>query len=99
MSFENNFVTFMKARLECSIAGDHPYHYNQIRKSRNQYLNQVPQNLSEICVPVPKLQFFTFKELNTVGGSCNFYRRTKDVESSSSEHQAMFFISKVQNFA
>ncbi|XP_033633677.1 semaphorin-2A-like isoform X1 [Asterias rubens] len=31
MSFENNFVTFMKARLECSIAGDHPYHYNQIQ--------------------------------------------------------------------
>ncbi len=31
MSFENNFVTFMKARLECSIKGDHPYHYNEIQ--------------------------------------------------------------------
>lgn len=28
----NNWVTYLKARLNCSIPGDYPFYFNEIRK-------------------------------------------------------------------
>jgi len=48
--FKNHWTSFVKARLNCSIGGDIPFYFNEIRKKRNfAYARYTIRNILVLC--------------------------------------------------
>ena len=43
--FKYRWTSFLKSRLNCSVSGDYPFYFNEIRKSINQQLIKLNHNL------------------------------------------------------
>ena len=67
--FRNSWTTFLKARLNCSIPGDHPFYFNEVQ-STSHIVTKGNQNLIYALFTTPE---------NSISGSAICVFSIKDI--------------------